>query len=334
MSKNIKMSRRVVSKRSLTFMKMNKKGVFFTVIVIALLSVFLISFGTYSVIKSREDINNRIATMNSFVALIEDDLPRKLYISGFRVIFLLEKRIIENGTYIDNVTLRFNETFFTGELYGIEQDENMTRGVTFSEIVKNINEKASKMNINVTLRNSRIMVSQDDPWNVKINFTTNLLIEDRSKLALWNRTFTATAFVPIENFEDPIYAVGTDANVANEINRTIYSGFGVANLSGHSINSYYINSTSGPSFLDRLEGNLGPNPNGIESMVNFDKLISAGLSIKDLGFKTTIDYIYFNDSWDPISCRVNGIPSSWYRIDDESGHFATYEVTGLTFNCV
>ena len=47
--------------------KMNKKAIFFTLLVIVMLSLFLISYIFYSVVKSREALNKRIETMNNFV---------------------------------------------------------------------------------------------------------------------------------------------------------------------------------------------------------------------------------------------------------------------------
>ena len=72
---------------------MNKKAMIFTLLAIALLSLFLASYGYYSISGDRISINKRIGTMNNFVFSIEENLPRQLFISGFRIIFIFEKRI-------------------------------------------------------------------------------------------------------------------------------------------------------------------------------------------------------------------------------------------------
>jgi len=311
--------------------KMNKRGVFFTILVIAILSLFLVSYSAISLVKNRESINKRIDSMNNFVQLVEEDMPRKLYISSFRVIFLLLNRVIKNGTYIDDVNFRFNETFFNGSVYGELQPVNMTEGVIYSEILEDLNEKASKVNINVTMINPKMEISQEDPWNVRVFFSANLLIEDRSNLATWNRYFSQIVYVPIENFEDPIYIVETNSSVSNSINKTIYDSFydpgDTSNLSGHITNGYYIASTSGPSFLDRFEGNLSArSPYGIESLVNLNELESQGIPTFQ---KSIVDYIYFNETDNPASCRITGM-LSWVRLDDEDDHWDIYNVTGFT----
>jgi len=78
-----------------------------------------------------------------------------------------------------------------------------------------------------------------------------------------------------------------------------------------------------------LEGRLDPNDYGIESMVNRQKLEAQGISTED---RSCIDYIYFDSSNNFVSCKVTGMPS-WFRIDDEDGHFNTYDITGSTYDC-
>ena len=50
------------------YKKMNKRGMFFTILTIALLSLFLVSYSVYSYAQNREGINKRIKTMNNFVS--------------------------------------------------------------------------------------------------------------------------------------------------------------------------------------------------------------------------------------------------------------------------
>lgn len=94
----------------------------------------------------------------------------------------------------------------------------------------------------------------------------------------------------------------------------------IENLKEHVENSYYHESSEGPSFLDRLEGRLTCNycnlvPNiGLESFVNKQYFNVIGLSIEVE--KTNVDYIYFNNTRDPSSNGVKGLDST-FRIDNE-----------------
>jgi len=304
---------------------LNKRGVIFTALTIILLSFFLLSYSIYSITQDRTPIRNRIETLNSFVFSIEEDLPRELYISGFRIIFSFGKKIIETGEFITDINSTFKETFYNGTIDGI--DEELMNGVKFSDIVDSLNERASKINANVSLMNTNINIMQEDPWRVKIVLSTDLLVQDNSNLVLWNKSMVINSYISIENFEDPIYVVKTNGLVPNKINKTIYSSFvdgsDVSNLMGHLENSYYIASTEAPSFLDRLEGKLSSNENGIESLVYLPELIAQGISIKD---KSVVDHVYFSNNIPP-SNQIQGMPS-WFKIDED--HLNDYEVEGLT----
>jgi len=307
----------------------NKRGIFFTTLVIVMLSLFVITFTFYSQVKDRQSIQKRIETLNNFVFSVEEDIPRQFRTSGFRIIFLFEKRIIETGSYITNLKSVFNEMFFNATMYGQTNTDIQTLmlGATFPEIESALKQKAAKINADINFINPIISVTQIDPWNIEVKLSSNLIIEDKSNLVLWNRTSDIKAYVSIQDFEDPLYLISTNGVVTNKIIKTPYktfvSGSDILNLSDHSTNSYYINSTTAPNFLDRLEGINSPDPNGIESLVNLQKLSSQGVPVDD---KTVVDYIYFDSTNNPTKCNVlpPGMPS-WFKLD--SPHLAAYNVT-------
>lgn len=299
--------------------KMNKKGMFFTILAIALLSLFLVSYSVYSFVQNREGINKRIKTMNSFVSSLDKDIPRKLYIVGYRTIFVLEESVIKNGTYITNLNSTFETAFFGGVINGKDytlpdEDGNpgLLFGVIFSDLEADINKKANSLNIDVNFTNPNISISQDNPWSVKISLKSNLIIKDRGGLALWNKTSDYYVYIPIKNFEDPIYLVNTNAKIVNKFVQTPYSiPLSPDNLTAHAENSYYINHTDAPSFLKRLQGDLSADDNGIESLVNTHELSSQGITTLD---KCIIDYIYFSDT--SCSGYVPAGAPSWVKIED------------------
>jgi hypothetical protein len=300
---------------------MNKKGVFFTALVIVILSIFLISYTFFSFAQQRKLTEKRIETMNNFLFSVEEDLHRKLFISGFRTIFLFEKHILETGSYLQNVNSSFQEAFYNGTIEGKSTPEiqQLMNGVTFSNITDTINEKAKKINVIVNLSSPSISVIQEDPWRVKITLISNLTMQDLSGLASWNRAQTVIAYIPIEGLEDPFYPLETNyISTTNIITKTPYQGFGSpSNLIDHAENTYYLNNTEAPSFLDRLEGNLtAENINGIESLVLF-KLnpIVQGRSI--------IDHEYFRQ----IGGQEIGtcLPES-YRVDLSNPKNLIYDI--------
>ncbi|MBS3087702.1 hypothetical protein J4226_03845 [Candidatus Pacearchaeota archaeon] len=306
-------------------MVLNKKGIFFTLITITILTLFATTYSTYTLFQDREPINSRIQTLNNFVASVEQDLPRQTYISGYRSILLFNKYIVETGTYISDPQASLSELFFNATLNGVPQD--LMTDATFSNLESFLQDNAEKINANLTLQNPTITISQDDPWNLKITLVTTLTIQDKGGLATWNKTSITSSYIPIKNFDDPIYSVNTAGKVLLKINQTPYTNFVVggdySNLTDHFRNSFYKTSTSGPSFLMRLEGNLSSDPNGIESLVNPQTLANAGISAK---YKSVVDYIYFSTD-NPTKYSVPAVSN--LILDDEDNHLTTYNVSSV-----
>ncbi len=288
-----------------------------------MLFLFIITFTFFSDIKERKATQKRVETLNSFLLNTEKDIPRQLYTSGFRIIFLLEKRIVETGYYIINVSKLFDEAFFNGTFDGGANEEMQTimEGSKFSDIESAIQAKADKINARIEIKNPKITISQDDPWNIKITLKSNLSFTDKNNLAFWNKTSSISAKIPIEDLEDPLYTVNTNSLVVNKIKKTPYafSQNNITNLSLHSENSYYIASPAGPSFIERMEGKTNADTYGIESLVNLQDLSAQNIPLQN---KSAVDFIYFSSN-NPQSCDVSGMPP-WFMLD--SNHRGTYAV--------
>lgn len=302
----------------------NKKGIFFTILAITLLSLFITSIGVYSVVQDRSSINSRINTLNNFVFSLEQDISRQGYISGYRAILSLGDYITSTGSFLNDSEESIKEAILNGTIGN--ETLNLMEGYTLPELNLRISEFAENMNIEVTYLLKNISVSQDNPWEVRIDIEMELFIKDTNNLASWNKTETISSRVRIVDFEDPLYIINTKGLVANKIIETPYepfvSGSDVSNLMDHVNSSNYIASTLAPSFLDRLEGNLEADVNGIESLVYLPKLSSQGLSTKE---KSVVDYIYFSED-NPTSYHVEGMPS-WFKID--SAHIEVYGIGDL-----
>ncbi|MBR9705376.1 hypothetical protein GOV12_08230 [Candidatus Pacearchaeota archaeon] len=304
--------------------KRNKKGMIFTLVAIVILSIFLLTFVVVSFGNDRKSINKRIETMNNYVYSLEEDLPRQLYISGFRIIFIFERSIVNTGIPINNFNDSFEELFYNGTLYGAS--ESLMNGVTYSSIMDNLFQKASSVNLITNLTNPRVFVTQDDPWNVKVVLNVDIIIQDVGNLAYWNKTWEIVSYIPIENFEDPMYVLNTGGLVTNRINKTSYipfvNGTDTTNLRLHNENFNYIASTDAPSFLNRLKGEFDANLYGIESLVYLTDLSAQGIPVYD---KSCVDHVYFSTN-NSNSNNIQNMPG-WFKIDD--GHLNMYNVSGL-----
>lgn len=311
---------------------LNKRGIFFTTLAIVILILFLTGYTFHSKSSERETIHDRIRTMDNFLVSLEADLARQAYIAAFRALVICEQKITESGTYITDLNATVNEAFLNGT-YRNEVQSIMT-GATFSDMQQTLSEKSRKMNINITLSQANLTLTQEEPWKVTSTLRVHIIMEDATAIARWNKTLIVSRAIDIQNFNDPLYIVKTQGKLTNKINRTSYEPFvqtsgvqggstSVVNLSKHAINSSYTNTTDAPSFLDRVQGNTAPSPYGIESLVNAQKLSAQGIQVEE---KSLIDHIYFSSA-NPASSTITGMPS-WFRIDES--HVDRYGVRHLS----
>lgn len=302
-----------------------KRGIFFTITALLLISLLFISYTFYLDSRHAKSTRQRVETMNSFLFSLEQDLQREMYISTFRTIFLLENHISQTGTYLTTIDPLFQEAFFNGTLY--QQPQELMLGVTFGDIQQNAREKARKIDVNITLNNPVFSVTHDSPWYVKATLQAELDFKDDNNLAAWNKTEVLVAYIPVQGFEDPLYLISTNGLMTNQIIKTPYNSFtqgtDIQNLSAHATNLYYTNSSLAPSFLQRLQGQTTSSPYGIESLVNLNKLSAAGVSVKDT---TVVDYLYFTTSSD-TNYQIQGMPG-WFKLDQS--HLSLYQASNLT----
>jgi hypothetical protein len=309
-------------------MVLEKKGMFFTMVAIALLSIVILSLTIISLSHERESVKKRVGILNDYVFSVEEDISRKLYISGFRIFFLFEKRIVERGEYLTDINTLFKEAFFNGTINGSanSEEQQLLSGVKYQEIIDDLFNSAEGVNLNLSFYNPILEIKQIDPWNVLVTLDLNIYIKDYGNLASWNRTKKFEAFIPIENFEDPIYLVNTNNIVVRKFIKTPYSifanGSDVDNLNDHINNSYYFATNESPSFINRLEGNLTSNEFGVESFVNSLEFTSLGIGVTD---KSLVDHVYFS-SQNPPTKVVLGTPE-WFKIDDT--HISIYNLTHI-----
>jgi len=298
-------------------MGLNKKGIFFMMLTIILLSLFLISSTFLSAYAMRKSVQKRVESLSDFVSETEEDLERQIFVFGFRTIFLIQGKIVDTGQPSSSVRDIFQEAFFNQTIN--DEIQPLLIDASFVDIVERIQNRAGIVSANVSFSNPIINITQDDPWNLKVTFTSDFFVEDGNHLASWNKTLVSTTYISIENFTDPVYTRETNNEWNPYIVRTPFTNFTLDNLTDQVENTYYKEHVGAPSFIDRLEGNFDPpgdGANGIESLVYLPNPVLGG-SLD----KSVVDYIYFS-SLDPVdTCQIVGMPS-WFRLDP--GHTGEY----------
>jgi len=311
----------------------SKKAVFFTFIAIFILILIIAVVTTRDTYRYRERSNaiaSRVRTMNDFIEDFEKDLERELYIGGYRAILSMNAYVRQEEDFVNNFDTVFQEILINGSING-SSFSLMHQGAQGADIrswLDRTNEETNKMNMIVDVIPYNVYVKHTSPWTVEIAFNATVYISDLNNLAYWEYDKLFTREILIIGFEDPLYTIGTQDKVTTLINvsdETDYVVGGNAdNLEEHLLNSFYVPSSTGPSFLMRFEGNLSDSVYGIESMVNLAKLDSQGIPIYE---RSVIDYVYFGVQSTSDYCNVTDMPD-WFRIDDS--HEVYYEVDTLT----
>lgn len=300
----------------------NKKGILFTVVVIAITFLFLIFYLSKFTLNETRLVNKRINTLDTYVFSTEQDLNRQVYIFGYRSLLIFEKKVMEKGEYVSNLTLHLNELFYNAT-YDSEIQELMV-GANADAIRSTMEENGRRINIIPTFTPIELKFYQVDPWNVKIELIANLFVKDEGDLASWNKTATYTGLIPIYSFHDPLLIVSTKGTIIHNINQTPYATFieggDTSNLLDHVSNGYYLASNEAPDYLGRLSGNSSSSPFGIESLVYLPELSSQGIIAEQ---KSVVDHVYYSTN-NPLYSSVSGMPS-WFYLD--SAHFSKYNAT-------
>jgi len=287
----------------------NKKGMFFLMLTLIIISLFLLSVTFYSGIALRQSVQKRVETLSDFVSSTEEDLSRQIFITGYRAVFYMEKEIVDTGGYLNDTNLLMQEIFFNGSINS--RIEPLLVPITFSKLELLIAERAADISATADFSSPKINITQEDPWNVKIIFTADFFVEDKNGLASWNKTVVVDVLIEISNFIDPVYFVGTAGNVDPlGFARTPYSIFDASELNAHIAGKYYRESIDAPSFLDRLEGNLLANSSyGVESLVYVEDIPVSYRTGKSIA-----DHVYFSSANPSGTCQVSGM-ASWAKLD-------------------
>ena len=316
----------------------SKKAIFYTIAAIALTAVIFVTYSTYTTYRladRMEAIETRIETVNFFIKDVEKDLSKGAYITSFRTLLSFNQFISSNGTYISNINEKFKESFLNGTIS--QQPLSLMKDSTFTDWANRISAEADKIDIKFNFTVNDVRLNHSDPWNVEAGINITLYIRDKRNTSSWTRNRYLTQRISIAGFEDPLYVVSSNGRVTSTITPTNITQFvvngKVDNLLNHMNNSYYIAHNDAPSFLMRLEGNLGNSTNGIESLVNLEKFQQQGLALKD---RSIVDYIYFGTK-STANFRINATPE-WFKIDGtlpapgppKGEHLDLYQVRNIT----
>ena len=306
----------------------NARGMFFTISALILISVFFASLifqNRYNFNEHDKIVSLKTSSLQNFVSGLEQDTKKGLFIAGFRAVLGAEEAVFSADAFLNDSKAGILEAAMNGTVGGMAVS-TMSQS-TLPEWLSRMKAEAAKLGILINFTFDRVAVSQSSPWRVDFveNYSYNLT--DTSGTASFHKSTSAKTSVSILGFTDPLYTIMTGNKISRVINVTPYegnyaSGADTTNLKDHINGLYYANS-SGPSFLMRLEGNLGNSSVGIESIVRLPDLRDQGLPVYD---RSSVDYIYFSNIT-PTIYKINQTFEDWFRLDED--HLDKYQVYDL-----
>ena len=307
-------------------MIISKKSFLFTTIAIALSIVIILSYRVYTSPKldnEMKTIETRTETLNNFIKGAEGDIYQAIYIISYRSLLSIEDYMMANDDFINNLGTNLNNAFGESFISGTINSQKMAlmENNTFLNWTGKIKDEANKTGISIDFTINSVSITQSSPWMVDVSVDLTINAKDTHKTASWAISRVFTGQINITGFVDPLYLVNNDGKVNNSINKTIVSDFGTG-LPTHLLKSYYVEHSDAPSYLMRFENNLGASPFGIESLVNSQKIMDAGLAAKD---RSAVDYIYFGTGSTTNCDIINFEAYEWFKLDNN--HLSFYEAT-------
>lgn len=304
-----------------------KKGYIYTIAVLFFAGLLLAIFYTQSNIGMTSNEQSVTMSMDDFLNDFERDAERAAFIAGFRSLIALEEHVASQGEYLSNFSGSFEEAFLNASINGIPYE--VVVNATFEDYLERVSHEAQKTGLRFEAQVSNVDVYHLTPWTVAIDFRTRVLLNDSRDRTRFDYEKTFSSSFSILDLRDPIYSVETNNKAPNTIRTITYEEFvddaGDKNdttvLSEFLNESYYAASGNAPNFLMRFSGNFSSDENGIQSLVNLNRLDTQGIIIN--GAYSIVDYEYFTDTaadW----CNIQNMPN-YFKVTNENSDY--YEIT-------
>ena len=338
----------------------NRKGIFFTIIAIILVTVLSVAFvpTEQATFKDRlPAVKSRVSMANDYVKNIRYSyLGEALQTSG-RDAMVAMVLYANKTTYFSDynaVSNNFTELMLNGTINGKAVEDylgsndasySVMRGRTFFHKLGAI-ENASRDTLLITtsfkrnLSDYTVIVYQSNetgPWRIGVNLTTQYFIN--ASLSSWDITQTVSTTFPIEGLLDPVYLINA-SRFNNMIIRTNSTVWNISNVSKLIEDQRYKEDSTAPSFLMRLYYNMSSGSGsaccGIESPVNPNRL-----NIDKCTRKSYIDWCFFGPNCAPDAAgegkiwNITGITTytpggKFYGFKLDTSHAASYNITSST----
>ncbi|MFP4524626.1 MAG: hypothetical protein ACLFO2_04940 [Candidatus Woesearchaeota archaeon] len=284
----------------------SRKAYFFSLTVLILLTLLAVYTSVHRPARYHDGADveaTRLVKAEELISAVEDDAATALRVASYRAFIALDEAVLRRDGYVDGFDDKFEELVTNGTLDG--QEQPLLNATTLTDWENQTVIVAQHLHYTLNLTGHEIRAYHEGPWHVTVSLDTELQLTDERSDAQWELPLNVTARVPVRGLYDPLYTVGTDQRYFQRVTPAP-QGAGAARLVHDRL---YINSTRGPSYLQRLRGDLKPSEHGIESLVNATTLTGVGAEQEG----SIIDWHYLDDQR-PADCTITGLPS-WAAIN-------------------
>jgi hypothetical protein len=308
--------------------KIGKRGIFFTLIAIMLMTILVVAFTPQDYITYKDKIptiNSRFDIANDFVKRLKFSyVDASAQTAGRDAMIAMALYVNKTGYFASETTMNrtFVELMLNGTINGvpiecildnkplsasaclplIPNSYKIMRDKTLLYKLEAI-ENSSQSTLLISTRFSRNLRDYEfilyqsnatGPWRVGINMTLNYSVD--AQVSSWNVSQKLVTSFSIEGIPDPLF-LATSTNLTY-ITKTDRAGWGVKNLTWFIENRQYRLQSEGPSFLMRLYGNISTGTGsiccGLESMVN-----PAIMNVDKCRRKSYIDWCFYSNNCIP-----------------------------------
>lgn len=209
-----------------------------------------------------------------------------------------------------SVSQGYDCSFCTSQVLSFVYESSLPRWAQKVQILGQ--ENGFNTSVNVTAVN----ITQQSPFYLTASANITLSLQDQSGLLNLTRNFTQSIQIPLQGFEDPSYSLYSQGFVKR--NYVFTQDYSLSGVSSAVWNKSYYPSSSGPNFLERMEGKLvGSSGNGLESFIYLPDFTGVGLQVN--GNNSQLDYLFLNSTGTQPGKQVTsqGFPS-WFELDPQT----------------
>ena len=313
-----------------------KKSFFYSIAVLIVLTPLIALVVFYSISSSQTSSSGVSKVVSreavNFINSIDSDFERALTTSAKSAVVSSISRVVSEGQPLDDARLSLENLAYNGT-FPDSASAYPTMGFNYLSRWASTMQNLSRyygLNSTISFSPSDISVSSHGPFELLFTANISVFTQPSSNPGAFNftKTYSTTAVVSIEGFEDPLFALNSQGLVSRVFKQNASGVAGVAALDQAIAQKYYVPDADAPGFLNKLEGNLFASEFGIETIINPNEFIAQDLPAHN---QSHVDFLYFNSTLSDQGVRVTGSSYPWLKLD--CAHAAFYGVTAQTPGC-